>query len=145
MSTLCSHNSHFNLNYPLISSCLFFVFQAKTDTITQWIRTSNDAPPNPIIKTPLLPHKKTRLAFLCDQEIPNGQSAHNLWATSPPGPPFNAKNIITNKVISPFESLSTNTSLGGLLTDDMGLVKTIQAIALIGTSKEQLIANSHLA
>ncbi|MBW0541897.1 hypothetical protein O181_081612 [Austropuccinia psidii MF-1] len=42
-----------------------------------------------------------------------------------------------------FESLSTNTPLGGLLADDMGLGKTIQALALIGTSKERLFANPH--
>ncbi|MBW0551626.1 hypothetical protein O181_091341 [Austropuccinia psidii MF-1] len=31
------------------------------------------APPHSIIQTPLLPHQKTRLAFLWDREIPNGQ------------------------------------------------------------------------
>ncbi|MBW0475930.1 hypothetical protein O181_015645 [Austropuccinia psidii MF-1] len=31
--------------------------------------------PHSIIQTPLLPHQKTGLAFLWDQEIPNGQSA----------------------------------------------------------------------
>ncbi|MBW0508867.1 hypothetical protein O181_048582 [Austropuccinia psidii MF-1] len=97
--------------------------------------------PHFIIQTPLLPHQRTGLAFLWDQEIPNGQSAHNLWATSPPGSTFNARHIITNKVISSFKSLSTNTPLGGLLGDIIGLGKTIQAIALIGTSKEQLITN----
>ncbi|MBW0525303.1 hypothetical protein O181_065018 [Austropuccinia psidii MF-1] len=98
--------------------------------------------PHSIIKTPLLPHQKTRLAFLWDQEIPNGQSACNLWATSPPVSPFNARHIITNKVIRSFESLLTNTPLAGLLMDDMGLGKTIQAISLIGTSNEQLITNT---
>ncbi|MBW0501185.1 hypothetical protein O181_040900 [Austropuccinia psidii MF-1] len=102
-------------------------------------------PPHSIIKTPLLPHQKTRLAFLWDQEIPNGQSTCNLWATSNPGSPFDSRYIITNKVIISFESLLTNTPLGGLLADDMGLGKTIQASALIGTSKEQLITNAHLA
>ncbi|MBW0536170.1 hypothetical protein O181_075885 [Austropuccinia psidii MF-1] len=100
-------------------------------------------PPHSIIQTPLLPHQKTGLAFLWDREIPNGQSARNLWATSPPGSTFNARHIITNKVVSSFESLLTNTPLGGLLADDMGLGKNIQAIALIGTSKEQMIANPH--
>ncbi|MBW0587275.1 hypothetical protein O181_126990 [Austropuccinia psidii MF-1] len=108
----------------------------KTDTITQWIR-----PPHAIIQTTLLPHQNTRLAFLWDREIPNGQSAHNLWATSPPGSTFNARHIITNKVVSSFEFLLTNTPFGGLLADDMGLGKTIQAISLIGTSKERMIAN----
>ncbi|MBW0496431.1 hypothetical protein O181_036146 [Austropuccinia psidii MF-1] len=98
-------------------------------------------PPHSIIQTPLLLHQKTGSAFLWDQEILNGQSAHNLLANSLPGSTFNARNIITNKVVSTFESLSTNTPLGGLLTDDMGLGRTIQAIALIGTSKEGLIAN----
>ncbi|MBW0580488.1 hypothetical protein O181_120203 [Austropuccinia psidii MF-1] len=83
------------------------------------------------------------LAFLWNQEIPNGQSSHNLWATSPPGSTFNDRHIITNKVVSSFESLLTNTPLGGLLADDMGSGKTIQAIALIGTSKQLLITNPH--
>ncbi|MBW0540509.1 hypothetical protein O181_080224 [Austropuccinia psidii MF-1] len=98
-------------------------------------------PPKSIIQTPLLPHQHTGLAFLWDQEIPNRQSAHSLWATSPPGSTLNARHIITNKVVSSFESLSSNTPLGVLLTDDMGLGKTIQAISLIGTSKEWLITN----
>ncbi|MBW0562307.1 hypothetical protein O181_102022 [Austropuccinia psidii MF-1] len=98
-----------------------------------------------IIHTPLLPHQKTGLAFLWDQVIPNGQSARNLWATSPPGSTFNARHIITNKVVSSFESVSTNTPLGGLRADDMGLGKTIQAIALIGTYKEQMIENPHFS
>ncbi|MBW0485055.1 hypothetical protein O181_024770 [Austropuccinia psidii MF-1] len=97
--------------------------------------------PHSIIQTTFLPHQKTRLAFLFDLEIPNGQSAHNLWATSPPGSTFNARHITTNKVVSSFESLLTNTPLGGLLADDMGLGKTNQAIALIGTIKELLITN----
>ncbi|MBW0561219.1 hypothetical protein O181_100934 [Austropuccinia psidii MF-1] len=42
-------------------------------------------PPHSIIQTTLLPHQKTRLAFLWDQEIPNRQSALNLWGTSHPG------------------------------------------------------------
>ncbi|MBW0490328.1 hypothetical protein O181_030043 [Austropuccinia psidii MF-1] len=66
----------------------------------------------PMIQTPLLPHQKTRLAFLWDGEIPNGQSACNTWATSPPGSTFDARHIITNKVISSFKSLFTNTPLG---------------------------------
>ncbi|MBW0489145.1 hypothetical protein O181_028860 [Austropuccinia psidii MF-1] len=98
-------------------------------------------PCNSIIQTPLLPHQKTGLAFLWEREISNGQSAHHLWATSPPGSTFNARHIITNKFISSFESLSTTTPLGGLLVDDMGLGKTIQALALIGTLKQQLITN----
>ncbi|MBW0517017.1 hypothetical protein O181_056732 [Austropuccinia psidii MF-1] len=97
--------------------------------------------PHSIIQTPLLPHQKTGLAFLWDQEIPNGQSARNLWGTSPPGSTFNARHIITDKVVRSFDSLSTNTPLGGLLADDMGLDKIIQAICLIGTSKERLIKN----
>ncbi|MBW0486504.1 hypothetical protein O181_026219 [Austropuccinia psidii MF-1] len=102
-------------------------------------------PPHCIIQIPLLPHQKSGLAFLWDQEMPNGQSARTLWATSPPGSTFNAKHIITNKVASSFESLLTNTPLGGLLADYMGLGKTIQAISLIGTSKEQLIENPHFS
>ncbi|MBW0500292.1 hypothetical protein O181_040007 [Austropuccinia psidii MF-1] len=95
--------------------------------------------PHSIIQTPLLPHQKTGLAFLWDQEIPNRQSACKLWATSPAGSTFHARHIIKNKVFSSFKSLLTNAPVGGLLTDDMGLGKTIQAIALIGTSKEWLI------
>ncbi|MBW0571970.1 hypothetical protein O181_111685 [Austropuccinia psidii MF-1] len=53
------------------------------------------------------------------------------------GPTFNARHIITNKVVSSFELLLTNTPLRGLLLDDMGLGKTIHAIALIGISKKQ--------
>ncbi|MBW0493803.1 hypothetical protein O181_033518 [Austropuccinia psidii MF-1] len=64
-----------------------------------------------MIQTPLLPHQKTKLAFLWDREIPNGQTACNLWATSPPGSTFNARHIITNKVVSSFQSLLTNTPL----------------------------------
>ncbi|MBW0552080.1 hypothetical protein O181_091795 [Austropuccinia psidii MF-1] len=140
MPALYSDISRFKLDASFISCCFIIDFQAKTDTITQWIRPPHDDPPHSIIQTPLLPHQKTRLAFLWDQEIPNGQSACNLWATSPPGSTFNARHIITNKVVSTFESLSTNTPLRGLHADDMGLGKTIQAIALIGTSKERLIA-----
>ncbi|MBW0475580.1 hypothetical protein O181_015295 [Austropuccinia psidii MF-1] len=98
-------------------------------------------PPHSMIQTPLLPHQRTALGFLWDQEIPNGQSACGLWATSPPGSTFNARHIITNKVVSSFESLLTNTPLGGLLADDMGLGKIFQDIALIDTSKEQIITN----
>ncbi|MBW0554831.1 hypothetical protein O181_094546 [Austropuccinia psidii MF-1] len=58
--------------------------------------------PHSIIQTPHLPHQKTVLAFLWDPEISNGQSARNLWATSPPGSTFNARHIITNKVVSSF-------------------------------------------
>ncbi|MBW0484410.1 hypothetical protein O181_024125 [Austropuccinia psidii MF-1] len=96
-----------------------------------------------MINTPLLPHQTTGLAFLWDQEITNGQSACNFWATSPSGSTSNARHIITNKVISSFELLLTNTPLGGLFVDDMGLGKTIQDISLIGTSKERLITNPH--
>ncbi|MBW0485571.1 hypothetical protein O181_025286 [Austropuccinia psidii MF-1] len=96
-----------------------------------------------MINTPLLPNQKTRLALLLDQEITNGQATCNLWATSPPGPTFNARHIIKTKVFSSFESLLTNNPLGGLLAADMGLGKSIQAILLIGTSKEQLIPNPH--
>ncbi|MBW0574536.1 hypothetical protein O181_114251 [Austropuccinia psidii MF-1] len=102
-------------------------------------------PQHSMVQTPFLPHQKTGLAFLWDQEIPNGQSAHSLWATSPPGSTLNARHIITKKVVSSFESLLTNTPLGGQLADDMGLGKTIQAIALIGTSKERLIENPHFS
>ncbi|MBW0510621.1 hypothetical protein O181_050336 [Austropuccinia psidii MF-1] len=42
-------------------------------------------PSHSIIQTTLLPHQKTGLAFLWDQEIPNRQSARNLWATTHPG------------------------------------------------------------
>ncbi|MBW0581736.1 hypothetical protein O181_121451 [Austropuccinia psidii MF-1] len=42
-------------------------------------------------------------------------------------------------VVTSFKSLSANTPLGGVLLDDMELGKTIQAIALICTSKEWLI------
>ncbi|MBW0489833.1 hypothetical protein O181_029548 [Austropuccinia psidii MF-1] len=85
-------------------------------------------PPHSIIQTTLLPHQKTGLAFLWDQEIPNAQSTYNLSATSAPGSTFNARHISTNKVVSSFKSLLTNTPLGGLLANDMGLGKIIQAL-----------------
>ncbi|MBW0535614.1 hypothetical protein O181_075329 [Austropuccinia psidii MF-1] len=131
MSTFYSHISRFKLHATLISCSLFMDFQAKTDTITQWIRPPHDDPAHSIIQTPLLPHQKTRLVFLWDKEIPNGQSACNLWATSPPGSTFNARHIRTNKVVSSFKSSSTKTPLGALLADAIGLGKTIQAISLI--------------
>ncbi|MBW0505967.1 hypothetical protein O181_045682 [Austropuccinia psidii MF-1] len=96
-----------------------------------------------IIQTALLPHEKTGLAFLWDHKIPNGQAACNLWAISPPGSTFSAGHIFTNKAVSSFEPLLTNTPLGGLLMDDMGLGETIQDIELIGTTKEQLFTNFH--
>ncbi|MBW0504437.1 hypothetical protein O181_044152 [Austropuccinia psidii MF-1] len=71
--------------------------------------------------------------------IPNGQSSHNLWATSTPISAFNDRHTTTNKVFISFECLMASAPLGGLLVDDMGLGKTMQAIALIGTSKEELI------
>ncbi|MBW0472536.1 hypothetical protein O181_012251 [Austropuccinia psidii MF-1] len=98
-------------------------------------------PPHSMIQPPLLPHQKTGLDFLCDQEIPNGKSVCNLWATSPLGSTFNVRHIITNKFVSSFDSLLTNTTLEGLLADDMGLGKIILAIALICTSKERLITD----
>ena len=127
-------------SYPAVSS---LISKQKLIQLPSGSDLPMMTPPHAIIQTPLLPHQKTGLAFLWDQEIPNGQSARNLWATSPPGSTFNARHIITYKVVSSFESLSTNTPLGGLLADDMGLDKTIQAIALIGTSKERMIANPH--
>ncbi|MBW0486563.1 hypothetical protein O181_026278 [Austropuccinia psidii MF-1] len=141
MSAIYSHISRFKLYTSFISCCFIIDFQAKTDKITHWLRPPHDDPTPFHYSNPLLPHQKTRLAFLWDREIPNGQLSCNIWATSPPGSTFNARNIITNKVVSSFESLLTKTPLGGLLTDDMGLGKTIQAISLIGTSKERLIAN----
>ncbi|MBW0559344.1 hypothetical protein O181_099059 [Austropuccinia psidii MF-1] len=85
-------------------------------------------PPHSIIQTPLLPHQKTRLAFLWDREIPNGRASCNLWATSPPGSTFNSRHIITDQVVSSFESFLTNTPLGGLLTDDMGSGKPFRPL-----------------
>ncbi|MBW0472487.1 hypothetical protein O181_012202 [Austropuccinia psidii MF-1] len=74
-----------------------------------------------MIQTPLLPHQRTGLAFLWDQEIPNGQSTCNLWDTSPPGSNYNARHIIQNRVVSSFKPLLTNKPLGGLCMDDMRL------------------------
>ncbi|MBW0537014.1 hypothetical protein O181_076729 [Austropuccinia psidii MF-1] len=110
MSTIYSHISCFKLNTSFISCSLFVDFKAKTDTITQWIRSPHDDPAPFNDPNPLLPNQKTRLALLWNQEIPNVQSAHKRLATSPPGSTFNARHIITNKVISSFESLSTNMS-----------------------------------
>ncbi|MBW0482553.1 hypothetical protein O181_022268 [Austropuccinia psidii MF-1] len=122
------------------SQCQDFTPTSPASKLTAPLPSHDD--PTPFHDSnPLLPHQKTRLAFLWDQEMPNGKSASNLWATSPPGSTFNSRHIITNRVVSSFQSLLTNTPLGGLLADDMGLGKTIQAIALIGTSKEGLITN----
>ncbi|MBW0505485.1 hypothetical protein O181_045200 [Austropuccinia psidii MF-1] len=141
MLTLYSNISRFKPNATFISCCFIIDFQAKTDKITQWIRPPHDDMAPFHYSNPLLPHQKSRIEFLWDQEIPNGQSTHNLFPTSPPGSTFNARHLITNMVVSSFESLLTNNPLEGLLVDDMRLGRTIQAIALIGTSKERLIAN----
>ncbi|MBW0461526.1 hypothetical protein O181_001241 [Austropuccinia psidii MF-1] len=58
--------------------------------------------PHSMIKTHLLPHQKTIQAFLWEKEIPNEQSACNLWATLPPGSTFKDRHIIKNKVVSSF-------------------------------------------
>ncbi|MBW0506207.1 hypothetical protein O181_045922 [Austropuccinia psidii MF-1] len=116
MSAFYSHISCFKLNSTLISCSLFIDFQAKTDTITQWIRP---------------PHDDSSQFHYSNPPPPSSKD----WTS------FSLGHIITNKVVSSFNSLSTNTPLGGLLADDMGLGKTIQAIALIGTSKEWLIPN----
>ncbi|MBW0574443.1 hypothetical protein O181_114158 [Austropuccinia psidii MF-1] len=143
----CNTHSQFQLFTPSFPTSYPAVLSLTSKQKLIQFPIGSDLPmmtwPHSIIQTPLLPHQKTGLAFLWDQEIPNGQSARNLWATSPPGSTFNARHIITNKVISAFESLLTNTPLEGLLADDMGLGKTIQAIDLIGTFKERLIANPH--
>ncbi|MBW0556573.1 hypothetical protein O181_096288 [Austropuccinia psidii MF-1] len=116
-------------SYPAVSS---LISKQKLIQLPSGSDLPMMTPPHSIIQTPLLPHQKTGLAFLWDQEIPNGQSAHNLWATSPPGSTFNSRHIITNKVITSFESLPTENPLGGLLADDMGLEisKNAQAGAL---------------
>ncbi|MBW0520563.1 hypothetical protein O181_060278 [Austropuccinia psidii MF-1] len=124
-------------SYPAVSS---LISKQKLIQLPSGSDLPMMTPPDSMIQTPLLPHQKTGLAFLWNREIPNGQLARNRLATSPPGSTFNARHIITNKVVRSFELLLTNTPLGGLLADDMGLGKTIQAIALIGTSKEGLIA-----
>ncbi|MBW0508636.1 hypothetical protein O181_048351 [Austropuccinia psidii MF-1] len=121
MSTFYSHISCFKLHATLISCSLFIDFREKTDTITQCIRP---------------PHEDPAPFHYSNCPPPSSKD----W-TSPPGSTFNARHIITNKVISSFKSLLTNTPLEGLLAENMGLGKTIQAIVLIGTSKEQLITN----
>ncbi|MBW0495456.1 hypothetical protein O181_035171 [Austropuccinia psidii MF-1] len=114
---------------------------AKTDTIAQWIRPPHDDPAPFRYSNPPPPSSKYQTSFSLGSRNPQCQSARNLWVTSPPGSSFNARHITTNKVVSSFESLLTYTPLGGLLADDMGLAKSIQAIPLIGTSKERLITN----
>ncbi|MBW0567330.1 hypothetical protein O181_107045 [Austropuccinia psidii MF-1] len=126
-----------------ISCCFIIDFQAKSDTISQWIRPPHDDPAPFHYSNPPPPSSKCRPSFSLGSRNPQWPISRNLWAISPPGSTFNARHIITNKDVSSFESLLTNTPLGGLLVDDMGLGKTIQAIALIGTSKELLIANPH--
>ncbi|MBW0538571.1 hypothetical protein O181_078286 [Austropuccinia psidii MF-1] len=44
MSSRYSHISHFKLNASFISCCSIIDFQAKTDTMTQWIRPPHDDP-----------------------------------------------------------------------------------------------------
>ncbi|MBW0528346.1 hypothetical protein O181_068061 [Austropuccinia psidii MF-1] len=59
------------------------------------------------------------------------------------GPPHPQDPLLMSGTSLQTRSLAHLNPLGGLLADDMGLGKTIQAIALIGTSKEQLISNPH--
>ncbi|MBW0466370.1 hypothetical protein O181_006085 [Austropuccinia psidii MF-1] len=132
-----------NLTPPSYPAVFFLSSKQKLIQLPSRSDLSMKTPPHSMINTALLPHQKTGLSFLWDQEIPNGQLAHSLWATSPPGSTFKDRNIVTNKVVSSFKSLPINTPLGGLLADDLGLGKTIQAIALIGNSKEQLITTPH--
>ncbi|MBW0503511.1 hypothetical protein O181_043226 [Austropuccinia psidii MF-1] len=115
MSTFYSHVSHFNINANLISFFPFIDFQEKTDTITQWIRPSHDDPTPFHDSNPPPPSSRNRTSFFMY--------------------------IITNKVDSSFEYLSTNNPLGILVMDDMRLGIILQAIALIGISKERLIKN----
>ncbi|MBW0530829.1 hypothetical protein O181_070544 [Austropuccinia psidii MF-1] len=93
-------------------------------------------------------------SFISKQKLIQLPSESNLPRMNPPfhysnPPPPSSENQTSFSlgsrnpqwpIIPSFESLSTNTPLGGLLADDIGLGKTIQAIASIGTSKEQLIA-----
>ncbi|MBW0524829.1 hypothetical protein O181_064544 [Austropuccinia psidii MF-1] len=85
--------------------------------ISQWIRPPHDDPAPVHCSNPPPPSSKDRTSFSLGSINPQ-------WTSS-----------------SSFESLLTNTPLGRLLADDMGLVKTIQAISRIGTSKEWLITN----
>ncbi|MBW0541633.1 hypothetical protein O181_081348 [Austropuccinia psidii MF-1] len=48
---------------------------------------------------------------------------------------------ISNCQSNPTQTLFVDTPLGGMLADDMGLGKIIQATALTGTTKERLITN----
>ncbi|MBW0499096.1 hypothetical protein O181_038811 [Austropuccinia psidii MF-1] len=98
MPTLYSHNSHFNLDYPPYPALFSLSSKNKLIQLPSGSDLPMMTPPHSIIKTPLLSHQKMGLAFLWDQQIPHGQSARNLWATSPPGSPFNARHIIANKV-----------------------------------------------
>ncbi|MBW0586466.1 hypothetical protein O181_126181 [Austropuccinia psidii MF-1] len=143
MSTFYSHISCFKLHVTLISCCFIIGFQAKTDTISQWIRPPHDDPAPFHHSNPPPPSSKDWTSFSLALRNPQWPISCNLWATSLPGSTFNGRHIITNKVVSSFESLLTNTPLVGLLMNDMGLGRTIQAISLIGTSKEQLIENPH--
>ncbi|MBW0470454.1 hypothetical protein O181_010169 [Austropuccinia psidii MF-1] len=141
MSAFYSHISCFNSTPPSYPALFSLTFKQKLIQLPSGADLPMMTPPHSMIQTHLLPHQKTKLAFLWDREIPNGQSSHNLWATSPPGSTFNSRYKITNKFISSFKALSTNIPLGGLFVDDMGLGKTIQAIELIVNSKEWLIKN----
>ncbi|MBW0471509.1 hypothetical protein O181_011224 [Austropuccinia psidii MF-1] len=61
----------------------------------------------------------------------------------PLDPLLKAGTSLQNKMVISLKSLPTNTPLGRLLADYVVLGKTIQDIALMGTSKEPLITNYH--
>ncbi|MBW0478746.1 hypothetical protein O181_018461 [Austropuccinia psidii MF-1] len=94
-----------NLNPPSYPALFSFTSKQKLIKLPSGSDLPTMTPPHSMFQTPLLPHQKTGLSFLWDQEFPNGQSAYNLWATSPPGSTFHARHIITNQVVSLFESL----------------------------------------
>ncbi|MBW0562630.1 hypothetical protein O181_102345 [Austropuccinia psidii MF-1] len=87
----------------------------------------------PFLKSSLNFHQKQGLAFLLDREAPNGKSANSLWLSKPSSSStrINLIHSITKKQVNNLKDSFSNTPLGGLLADDMGLGKSIQCISLI--------------
>ncbi|MBW0534996.1 hypothetical protein O181_074711 [Austropuccinia psidii MF-1] len=87
----------------------------------------------PFLKTSLKPHQKQGLVLLLDKETPNGKEQNSLWLNKPSSSTRGIEqiHIITKKQVNNLQDSFSNIPLGCLLTDDMGLAKSIQCISLI--------------